>query len=182
MIYKPEEITDKKGETCIFRSLKQEDADELRRFVEIGATETPYFPWTPGYTELTADNAEEYILDFEKDPRRLLLGAFRDGRLLGVNELSGMGQWEGMRHRCMVGGGILKEAQGRGLGRKLTLTIAAVAKEIGYEQLEASSATHNNVSKENLRGMDFKEYGMIPHKYKNKDGSYVDELRFVKWL
>ena len=58
----------------------------------------------------------------------------------------------------------------------------AVAKEIGYEQLEASSVTHNNVSNENLRGMDFKEYGMIPHKYKNKDGSYVDELRFVKWL
>jgi hypothetical protein len=30
--------------------------------------------------------------------------------------------------------------------------------------------------------MGFQEYGMIPHKRKNDDGSYVDELRFVKWL
>ena len=182
MIYRSEEITDKKGESCVFRSLKQEDADTLIRFVEQGAQESPYFPWAPGETELTAENAVEYILDFENDRRKLLLGAFRDGRLIGLNELSGMGKWESMRHRCAVGGGVLKEAQGRGLGKKLTLAVVAAAKEIGYEQLEATTATDNIVSSENLRSMGFQEYGMIPHKRKNKDGSYVDELKFVKWL
>ena len=87
-----------------------------------------------------------------------------------------------MRHRSAVGGGLLKEAQGRGLGKKLTLAIAAAAKEIGYEQLEAATATDNEVSSANLRSMGFQVYGMIPHKRKNDDGSYVDELRFVKWL
>ena len=182
MIYRPEEITDKKGETCVFRSLKQEDADTLIRFVEQGAQESPYFPWAPGETLLTADNAEEYILGFENDSRKLLLGAFWDGRLIGLNELSNMGEWESMRHRCAVGGGLLREAQGRGLGKKLTLAIAAAAAEIGYEQLEAATATDNDVSAANLRSMGFQEYGMIPHKRKNKDGSYMDELRFVKWL
>ena len=182
MIYEPVEVTDKKGQSCIFRSLRQEDADTLIQFVEQGAKETPYFPWTPGETELTADNAAEYILAFENDSRKLLLGAFEGDRLVGLNELSGMGEWESLRHRCMVGGGLLNEARGRGLGRKLTLTIAEVAKEIGYEQLEASSVTDNNISIENLRGMGFQQYGMIPHKRKNKDGSYMDELRFVKWL
>ena len=128
MIYRPEEITDKKGESCVFRSLKPEDADALIRFVEQGTQESPYFPWAPGETELTAENAAEYILNFENDRRRLLLGAFRDGRLLGLNELSDMGEWgKSMRHRSAVGGGLLKEAQGRGLGKKLTLAIAAAA-------------------------------------------------------
>ena len=183
MIYRPEEITDKKGESCVFRSLKPEDADALIRFVEQGTQESPYFPWAPGETELTAENAAEYILNFENDRRRLLLGAFRDGRLLGLNELSDMGEWgKSMRHRSAVGGGLLKEAQGRGLGKKLTLAIAAAAKEIGYEQLEAATATDNEVSSANLRSMGFQEYGMIPHKRKNDDGSDIDELRFVKWL
>ena len=183
MIYKPEEITDKKGETCIFRSLRREDADELVRFVEQGSRETPYFPWASGVTELTAENAPEYIQKFEDNGRTLLLGAFREGRLLGLNELVDLGEWgEGLRHRAAVGGCILNEAKGRGLGKKLTLAIAAAAKEIGYEQLEANSATDNIISCQNLRGMGFQEYGMIPHKQKNKDGSYVDELRFVKWL
>ena len=182
MIYTPKEITDKKGETVIFRSLGREDADELMRFVDQGSSESPFFPWAPGETLLTADNAEEYILDFENDPRRLMLGAFRDGRLIGLDELSNKGDWESMRHRCATGAGVLKEAWGRGLGKKLTLAVAAAAKEVGYEQLEACAAADNEASVATLRSIGFEEYGMIPHKRKNKDGSYVDELRFVKWL
>ncbi len=183
MIYSPEEITDREGVSCVFRSLKQEDAEELIKFVEQGAQESPFFPWAPGETRLTADNAEEYILDFESDPRILLLGAFRDGRLIGLNELSDMGEWgESMRHRCLLGAGLLKEAQGKGLGKKLMLTSISTAKEIGFEQVECTSATDNAASCGNLRSIGFQEYGMIPHKRKNKDGSYTDELRFVKWL
>ena len=182
MIYRPEQIIDKKGESCVFRSLKQEDADALIRFVEQGSLESPYFPWAPGETELTADNAAEYIFDFENDSRRLLLGAFREGKLIGLIELSNMGKWKGMLHRCTGGIGLLREAQGRGLGKKLTLAIAAAAKEVGYEQLESTTSTNNIAASNNLRSTGFQEYGMIPHKRKNKDGSYTDELRFVKWL
>jgi len=182
MIYEPEEITDKKGEKCVFRSLNQEDADALIRFVEQGASESSFFPWAPGLSRLTADNAAEYILDFENDERRLLLGAFREGRLIGLNELSNYGEWESMRHRSTAGAGMLKESQGRGVGRKLTLALIAAAREIGYEQLEVNVATDNEVSVNNVLGMGFQEYGLIPHKHKNKDGSYMDELRFIKWL
>ena len=55
-------------------------------------------------------------------------------------------------------------------------------KEAGYEQLESNAAKDNILSIGFLRNAGFQEYGMIPHKKKNKDGSYVDELRFVKWL
>jgi L-amino acid N-acyltransferase YncA len=182
MIYRPEEIIDRKGDTCVFRSLHQEDADELIRFVEQGAQETIFFPWAPGETDLTADNAAEYIISFENDKRRLLLGAFRGSRLIGLNELSNFGKWESMRHRCTTGAAMLKESQGRGLGKKLTLAVVAPAKEVGYEQLEASTATINKAGAGNLRSMGFQECGMTPHKKKNKDGSYIDELRFVKWL
>lgn len=182
MIYSPEEIIDKKGDSYILRSLKQDDRDLLISFITQGALESSHFPWAPGVTELTADNAGEYILDFENDSRKLLLGAFRDGRLIGLHELSGMGEWESMRHRCMVGGGLLKENQGRGLGAEMMMAVVAAAKEIGHEQLEVNTATDNNSGLGCLRSLGFKEYGMIPHKSKNKDGSYVDELRFVKWL
>ncbi len=177
MIYSPEEITDREGVSCVFRSLKQEDAEELIKFVQQGAQESPFFPWASGETRLTADNAEEYILDFESDPRILLLGAFRDGRLIGLNELSDMGEWgESMRHRCLLGAGLLKEAQGKGLGKKLMLTSISTAKEIGFEQVECISATDNTASCGNLRSIGFQEYGMIPHKRKNKDGSYTLKL------
>jgi RimJ/RimL family protein N-acetyltransferase len=180
MIYSPEEITDKEGKSYVLRSLKQEDRDMLVSFITQGALESPHFPWAPGVTKLTADNAGEYILEFENDSRKLLLGAFKDGRLVGLHELSGMSECESMRHRCMVGGGLLKEVQGRGLGKKILMIVAETAKEIGYEQLELSTATDNR--HEHLLHLGFQQYGMIPHKSKNKDGSYVDELRFVKWL
>ena len=182
MIYRPEEITDRNGNICVFRSLKQEDADELNSFVEQGSGESPFFPWAPGGTRLTGDNAAEYILEFEKAERKMLLGAFRDGRLIGLTELSGMSEWVKMRHRCAVAAGMLKEAQGLGLGKKLTLAVIDVARELGFEQVECTTATSNEVSAANLRSMGYEEYGMIPHKMKNEDGSYVDELKFVKWL
>lgn len=182
MIYRPEEITDRKGDAFVFRSLHQEDADELIRFIEQGAKESPFFPWAPGETRLTAENAAEYIVAFENDKRRLLLGAFRDNRLIGLNELSNYGDWESMQHRCTAGAALLKEYLGRGLGKILTLAVVAPAKEVGYEQLECSTSTDNKPAAGNLRSMGFQEYGMVPHKRKNKDGSYVDELRFVKWI
>ena len=182
MIYGPEEIIDKKGESFVLRSLKQEDRDSLISFIAQGARESSYFPWAPGETELTADNAGEYILEFENDSRKLLLGTFGDGRLIGLEEFSGLGEWESMRHRCLMGAGFLKENQGRSLGTKMVLAAAAAVKEAGYEQLESNAAKDNILSIGFLRNAGFQEYGMIPHKKKNKDGSYVDELRFVKWL
>ena len=182
MIYKPEEVIDKRGEACIFRSLDAKDADELIRFVEQGSSESPFFPWAPGETALTVENTEEYITDFEKDDRRLLLGVFRGSRLIGLDEISNYGSWESMRHRCTSGTAVLREAQGRGLGRKLTMAVIDAAREAGYEQLESSVATDNEASSQNLIRLGFEEYGISPHKKKNRDGSYVDERRFVKWL
>jgi L-amino acid N-acyltransferase YncA len=182
MIYKPEEITDRKGDVCVFRSLKQEDTDEFIRFIEQGTKESPFFPWAPDVSSLNADTACEYILEYENDERKLLLGVFRDGRLIGVNELTSMGEFEKIRHRCATAVGMLKDAKGRGLGKKSTLALIDAARAAGYEQLEATTATTNEVSANNLRGMGFQEYGLIPHKLKNKDGSYVDEIKFVKWL
>lgn len=182
MIYKPEEVTDRKGEVCVFRSLKEEDADELGRFVEQGSKETPLFPWESSVSRLNADTAAEYILEYESDERKLLLGVFRDGRLIGVTELTRIGEWKKMRHRCATAAGILKKAQGRGLGKKMTQAIIDAAREAGYEQLEATTSVTNEAAAANLRSLGFQQYGMIPHKLKNNDGSYVDELRFVKWL
>lgn len=182
MIYGPKAIADKNNDSCIFRSLNQQDADALTEFLEQCVQETPYFPWAPGESELTSDNAAEYILDFENAERRLLLGAFRNGRLIGLNELSNYGNYENRRHRSTTGTAMLEEARGIGLGKKLTQAVIDTARELGYEQLEATTATDNEASIANLRSLGFQEYGSIPHRRKNEDGSYVDELRFVKWL
>ena len=182
MIFTPKEVVDKKGDTCIFRSLDPGDADELMRFVEQGSQESPYFPWAPGETDLTASNVVEYISEFKNDERRLLLGVFMGSRLIGLEELSNYGKWKSMRHRCTSGTALLKEAQGRGLGKKVTLAVIDVAREIGYEQIESSVATDNEASTANLLSMGYEEYGMIPHKKKDENGLYVDERRFVKWL
>ncbi len=166
MIFGPEEIIDKKGESFIVRSLKRDDRDLLISFITQGARESLYFPWAPGETELTVDNAGEYILDFENDSRKLLLGAFRDGRLIGLEEFSGVGNWKSMRLRCLLGAGFLKENKGSGMGTRMLMTAVAALKEAGYEQLESNAATDNILSINFHRNMDFQEYGMIPHKKK----------------
>lgn len=182
MIFGPITVADKNNDSCVIRSLSQEDGAALTSFVEQGVQETPHFPWAPGESELASDNAAEYILEFEHDERRLLLGAFRDARLIGLIELSNYGDYEKTRHRGTAGSAMLGEARGIGLGKKLLQTAIATARELGYEQLEATTATVNEAAISSLRSSGFQEYGMIPHRRKNEDGSYVDELRFVKWL
>ena len=182
MIYKAEEVTDKRGDKYILRSLSAGDAAALITFVDTASAESPFFPWSPGDTALNAGNAEEYILEFEKDGRRLLIGAFRDGDLQGLTEMSNYGTWEKALHRCTIGTGVLGAARGRGIGRKLTVVLFPVAKDAGYEQMEASVAVSNEASYRNLLGVGFQEYGVIPHKMKYPDGTYSDERRMVKWL
>ena len=182
MIYRAEEATDKRGDKYTVRSLSAGDSAALMKFVDTASSESPFIPWSPGDTALNAGNADEYILEFEKDDRRLLLGAFRDGELLGLTELSNYGSWEKALHRCTVGAGVLRSAWGRGLGRKLIESLFPAARGAGYEQMEASVAVSNEASYRNLLGMGFQEYGIIPHKMKYPDGTYSDERRMVKWL
>ena len=182
MIYKAEEVTDKRGDKYILRSLSARDAAALITFVDTASAESPFFPWSPGDTALNAGNAEEYILEFEKDGRRLLLGAFRDGELQGLTEMSNYGAWEKALHRCTIGTGVLGAARGRGIGKKLTVVLFPVAKAAGYEQVEVTTSVKNEISYRNLMSMGFQEYGVIPHKMKFPDGTYSDEHIMVKWL
>lgn len=182
MRYEPEERTDRTGNGCVIRSLKAEDAIELLRFVDAGASETPFFPWAPGETDLTAENGAEYICEFEKGERKLLLGAFRNNKLIGLAELAAISSRESMRHRCAAGIALLKEAQGIGLSGILMHAVFEAAEKAGFEQMEASIARNNSASAGAAKALGYQEYGMIPHKKKNKDGTYLDERWFVKWL
>lgn len=182
MIYKAEEAKDQKGDSCILRSLEADDAYALSEFVRKGAAESPFFPWAPGETDLNYENAAEYICEFKNDERRALIGVFRDSRLVALIELSNYGKWESMRHRATIGMAVLMEAQKRGLSRIMLIAAMNAARAAGYEQLESNAATNNESSCAALAGFGFEEYGISPHKHKNKDGTYLDERRFVKWI
>ena len=182
MIYKPKEVTDKKGDVLVLRSLEADDADTLTEFVKKGDAESPFFPWAPGETDLTALNATEYICEFKKDERRILIGLFKDSRLLSLIELSNFGKWESMLHRSTIGMAVLREAQGRGLSRIMLHAAMDAARAAGYEQMESNAATNNESSFAALTRFGFEKYGISPHKKKNKDGTYLDEWRLVKWI
>ena len=182
MEYGPVETLDKCGGRVTLRSLQVEDEGDLVRFQAQGSRDSEFFPWSPGCSGLTQDNAADYIAGFADAEREMLLGAFDEGELVALGELSGMGDWSFFKHRCAIAPGVLKSHWRRGLGGMLMTTMADIARSVGYEQSEASVDFLNERSYAYCLSLGFEDCGYLHHAEKRPDGTYRDYHRLVKKL
>ena len=182
MEFGPIEALDKRGSRVVLRSLRVEDGDDLARFQAQGSRDSEFFPWSPGCSCLTQDNAADYIAGFAAAEREILLGAFDEGELVAIAELSGMGDWPFFKHRCAIAPGVLKSHWRRGLASMLMNTMSDIARSVGYEQSEASVDFLNERSYAWCLSLGFEDCGFLRHAEKRSDGTYRDYHRLVKKL
>ena len=107
------------------------------------------------------------------------VGAFAGETLVGEIGVGQVRPHIKYRHRAGMGISIVRSHWGCGLGRFLMQLAVEQARALGFEQLELGvypRAIHL------YEKGGFERYGVLPHAFKLKDGTYRDEILMVKML
>ncbi|MBQ8618273.1 MAG: GNAT family N-acetyltransferase [Clostridia bacterium] len=166
----------KNGETLTLRSLCAQDAAEMIRVCKKAAGETDYMMRYEDEWIITEADQREVLAKAEHAPRALMLGAFVQGRLVGVASLRPVHPGDRARHRAGLGISILKSHWGLGIGTAMMRALIAAAKETTLEQLELDVVSTNETAIRLYERCGFAEYGRHPRMMKHRDGAYADTI------
>lgn len=171
MIYEEREIVirDKK---IVFRSAREEDAENLLSYLKQISGETLFLIREPEEVTLSIEQEKEFIKARESAKRELILLAFEGENHIGNCSISSLGNYSRYAHRCDIAIGLYQKYCGMGIGRKMMETALSKAKEMGYEQAELEVATSNKNAIKLYESLGFKKYGTFPDNMKYKDGTY----------
>ena len=173
------EITLKSGKTLLLRSLKPQDAQQMIRVLKKTAGETLYMMRYPDEWTMTEEAQREALAQMEHAPKALMLGAFMDGRLIGIGNFRPVHPGDRARHRAAMGISILKSHWGMGVGTAIMHALIEAAKTTSLEQLELDVVSTNERAIRLYERCRFVEYGRQPRTMKYRDGTYADTVLMV---
>ena len=111
------------------------------------------------------------------------LGAFADGRHIGVVRLIRESVLKERHIGHIYGMYVAPEARGQHVGRLLMEAAIARARSApGLEQLHLTVVTTQTPARALYRSLGFVSHGSMPHALKLPDGRYLDEDLMVLWL
>lgn len=166
----------KNGEELLLRSLKPQDAQESILVLKKTAGETLYMMRYPDEWTMTEEAQREALAQMEHAPKALMLGAFVDGRLIGIGNFRPVHPGDRARHRAGMGISILKSCWGKGVGTAIMHALIEAAKTTALEQLELDVVSTNERAIRLYARCGFAEYGRQPRTMKYRDGTYADTV------
>ncbi len=172
MRFKEKTITLKNGQTCLLRSPEERDAEAMLDYLRQTSAETDFMLRYEDEITLTPDDERKSLSDILDDPKRIMIAAFIDGKLVANTGLNPFGQTDRVRHRAEFGISIIKEYWGQGIGSALLSELIAAAKQAGYEQLELEVVTQNERGIALYKKLGFETFGTREHTFKYRDGRY----------
>lgn len=175
MKYKKEAVL-RNGEKLLLRSLGAQDARETIRVMKRTAGETLYMMRYEDEWTITEEKEREMLADMEHAPKALMLGAFIDGKLVGIGNFRPVHPGDRARHRAGVGISILKSHWGMGVGTVMMQAMIEAAKTTALEQLELDVVSTNETAICLYKKVGFTEYGRHPRMMKYRDGTYADTV------
>ena len=180
MILEEKIITLKSGKTCVLRSPKASDAEEMLEYLKKTAVETNFLLRYPEEVIMTIEEERSFLDSIRENPRGLMICAFIEDKLAGTTNISGIGERYKISHRATFGIAVLKEAWNLGIASALINEILQFAKDRWFElvELEVASPNHNAINLYKKFG--FKIYGTRENGFKFKDGTYCDEHLMLK--
>ena len=111
------------------------------------------------------------------------LGAFADGRLVGMVTLVRYSGAKIAHVGDIFGMYVAPEARGQHAGRLLLEAVIARARAAdGLEQLHLAVVTRQAPAHALYLALGFQDYGRLPHALKLPDGRYLDEDLMLLWL
>lgn len=170
------EMTIRNGQMIELRSLLPSDAQQVIRLCRTTSGETMNMMRYPDEWTITPEKEEALLRSAADDPKALMLGAFCDGRLVGMSNFTPVHPADRARHRAGLGICVLKAYWGRGIGAAMMQTMIDAAKTTALEQLELDVVSTNESAIRLYRRFGFTEYGRHPRMMKYRDGTYADTI------
>jgi ribosomal protein S18 acetylase RimI-like enzyme len=134
------------------------------------------------FVEVALTHIASRLRNENQHPDNFIVGAFLDGRLVGMVGLAREQQAK-LQHKALIWGVYVSpEARGQNVGQALMLEAISRARRLeGLEMLYLGVAVTNTPARSLYVSLGFQPYGTEPHAMK-VNGRYVDEDLMLLWL
>lgn len=183
MVYEEKSFKLKDGRDAMFRSPREEDAEEMLQFIIKASGETEYMMKYPEeLADFTIDQEKAFINAAYNNQNGLMIACLVDGKIAGNCQVTFRTKMKD-RHRASVAIGILQEYWNLGIGTRMFEEMLRAARERdGVRQVELSFIEGNSRARALYEKMGFRITGVIPDAIHLKDGSFVNEYMMQKRL
>ena len=165
------------GLPCLFRSILPQDAEQMLACLRQTAGETPYMLRCEDEIRLSPDEERGFLERILAAPGAAMIGAWRDGALLGSCGLHPVGaEHRKLAHRAELGLAVIKAYWSLGIGGALLDEAIGCARSVGYEQLELDVCAGNERARRLYERRGFQETGRIPRAFRFGSGVYDDAV------
>ena len=162
------------GTVLIIRSLVADDAMPAIGLMKRIYGESVFLARYPDEFTFTPEEESAFIRRRLEDASSLFIGAFVDGMIVGLCDLSAAGSGYKTGHRASLSISIARQWQSKGIGSALLDTAIAQAMDMGYAQIELEVVSGNTKAKGLYRKYGFRRCGTIPDAFRLRDGSHLD--------
>ena len=162
------------GTMLIIRSLVADDAIPTIGLMKRIYGESVFLARYPDEFTFTPEEEIAFIRRRLEDASSLFIGAFVDGMIVGLCDLSAAGSGYKTGHRASLSISIARQWQSKGIGSALLDTAIAQAMDMGYAQIELEVVSGNTKAKGLYRKYGFRRCGTIPDAFRLRDGSHLD--------
>ncbi len=167
-------LTLQDGTEPIIRSLVADDAMPAISLMKRIYGESVFLARYPDEFTFTPEEESAFIRRRLEDASSLFIGAFVDGMIVGLCDLSAAGSGYKTGHRASLSISIARQWQSKGIGSALLDTAIAQAMDMGYAQIELEVVSGNTKAKGLYRKYGFRRCGTIPDAFRLRDGSHLD--------
>lgn len=162
------------GTVLIIRSLVADDAMPAIGLMKRIYGESVFLARYPDEFTFTPEEESAFIRRRLEDASSLFIGAFVDGMIVGLCDLSAAGSGCKTGHRASLSISIARQWQSKGIGSALLDTAIAQARDMGYAQIELEVVSGNTKAEGLYRKYGFRRCGTIPDAFRLRDGSHLD--------
>lgn len=163
------------------RSPGADDAAEMIECMRMIYDETSYLSRASDEFSLTIEQEREFLTSCERAERNCMIGAWRDGALLGSVSVMQVSALRRMRHRATLGISVRRAYWGQGVGTRLMQAALDAAASAGFAQVELSVVSENARAIALYERFGFEKYGVLPRALR-VDGRWMDEILMCRTL
>jgi RimJ/RimL family protein N-acetyltransferase len=183
MIFSEKTVLLRDGSACALRSPGPADGAVMLEYLRQTAAETHFLLSSSDEAAMTMEQEVEFLANIREKKNAVMLGAWRDGALLGNCGLNPVDdRHRRMRHRASIGIAVKKAYWGLGVGRALLTELVTLAPRLGYSQLELGVCASNQRARLLYEKLGFQQTGRTPNAFRLEDGTFEDEIQMCRAL
>ena len=182
MLIKEREILLKNNKTITLRSATKKDAQAQCAHWTQTALESPFLARYPEECSFNITEIENELQAIENSPISFMINAFDEKQMVANARIVAIKELQKFRHRGYFIVSIIDEYTNSGLGKIILNEAKQQAIENGFTQIELGLFEDNTRAKHVYEKCGFVEIGRQPRAFKQKDGSYKDEILMVCFL